>query len=265
MDAFVDERDYKLLEQDRYTFFVLRRVLGGSCQLVLSDHESLILCYTCEPYPVWIWTRDKAPLAVLERAYQLVSEHSLLRREQRFNLKYELAEHMIRRAAEDGGGLALYENMFAYDCPEPVPPAGKADGGLYRCRSDDAEELAGIIEAFANETGLDKKDRERYLQSARASIEAGRTCFWKNERGQTAACCKYVPNGDMASVGLVYTFPEQRRKHYAENLVYQVTLLAKGEGLTPMLYTNADYAASNACYRKLGYRLRGRLCAVAVV
>ena len=264
MDTFVDERDYKLLEQDRYTFFVLRRVLGGSCQLILSDHENLILCYTCAPYPVWIWTRDDASPAVLERAYELASEHGLLRKEQRFNLKYELAAYMIRRAAEDGLGLNLYENMFAYDCPNPVPPSEQADGGLHRCTPDDVEELAGIIEAFANETGLDKKDKAGYLKRARASIEAGRTFFWKTEGGRTAACCKYVPNGDMASVGLVYTFPEHRRKHGAENLVYRVTLLAKGEGLTPMLYTNADYAASNACYRKLGYELRGRLCSVAV-
>ena len=264
MDAFVDDRDYKLLEEDRYTFFVLRRILGRSCQLILSDHESLILCYSCEPYPVWIWTQDKASPTVLERAYQLVSKHSLLRREQRFNLKYELADHMIRRAAEDGIGLELYENMLAYDCPDPAPPEVIADGGLHRCTEADLEELAEIIEAFANETGLDKKDRARYRESAGAAIEAGRTFFWRNSQGETAACCKYVPNGDMASVGLVYTFPRHRRKHCAENLVYQVTLLAKGEGLTPMLYTNADYAASNACYRKLGYTPRGRLCSVAV-
>ena len=46
MDAFVDQRDYALLDQDRYTFFVLRRIIGGSCRLLLSDHENLIVCYT---------------------------------------------------------------------------------------------------------------------------------------------------------------------------------------------------------------------------
>ena len=81
MDRFVDERDLNLLEGDRYTFFVLRRVLGRSCQLILSDHENLILCYTCPPYPVWIWTADNAPPAVLERANELVAEHDLLRKE----------------------------------------------------------------------------------------------------------------------------------------------------------------------------------------
>ena len=30
-----------------------------------------------------------------------------------------------------------------------------------------------------------------------------------------------------------------------------------------MLYTDADYAASNACYEKIGYVLRGKLCTIA--
>ena len=32
-----------------------------------------------------------------------------------------------------------------------------------------------------------------------------------------------------------------------------------------MLYTDAGYAASNACYERIGYVLRGRLCTVAKV
>ena len=32
-----------------------------------------------------------------------------------------------------------------------------------------------------------------------------------------------------------------------------------------MLYTDADYAASNACYEKIGYILRGKLCTVTVI
>ena len=59
---------------------------------------------------------------------------------------------------------------------------------------------------------------------------------------------------------LLYTKPEERRKHYALHLVYQVTRKAKDMGLTPMLYTDAEYPASNACYQKIGYALRGALC-----
>ena len=36
-------------------------------------------------------------------------------------------------------------------------------------------------------------------------------------------------------------------------------------GYTPMLYTNADYTASNACYSKIGYVLRGKLCTISLL
>jgi len=82
-------------------------------------------------------------------------------------------------------------------------------------------------------------------------------------QGKSVVSCKFVPNGNMASVNLVFTRPEFRRKHYAENLVYQVTKLAIEEGYVPMLYTDADYSASNACYEKIGYVLRGKLCTIS--
>ena len=40
MDKFVDERDFKLIDQNRYTFFVLRRILGGPCKLILLKVDS---------------------------------------------------------------------------------------------------------------------------------------------------------------------------------------------------------------------------------
>ena len=86
--------------------------------------------------------------------------------------------------------------------------------------------------------------------------------LWKDEKGRSVASCKYAPAGDMASINLVFTRPEYRRKHYAENLVYQVTMKVKEAGYVPMLYTDADYTASNACYEKIGYVLRGKLCTI---
>lgn len=47
-------------------------------------------------------------------------------------------------------------------------------------------------------------------------------------------------------------------------MVYQVTRRVSEMGYMPMLYTNADYLASNACYEKIGYTLRGKLCTVAI-
>ena len=260
MDNFVDERDYKLLEKDKYTFFVLSRILGGKCELLLTDHERLIVCFSCSPFPVWIWTADGANEDDKERAYQLVVEHSLLDGEHRFNLKYDLAHYFIKRAADDNKKLSISTNMYAYDCPKLVKPSVIADGAIHHCNSDDVDELINVLDLFHSETGIDQTDRNSYRLQAEEHINAGNTYFWKDSQGNNIASCKFTPNGNLASIGLVFTRPEFRRKHYAENLVYQVTKLVMDAGYIPMLYTDADYTASNACYVKIGYILKGKLC-----
>ena len=94
-------------------------------------------------------------------------------------------------------------------------------------------------------------------------IKAGGLYFWKDGKGQNVASCNFAPNGSLAAIQLVFTRPECRRKHYAENLVYRVTEIAMAAGYTPMLYTDADYIASNACYEKIGYVLQGKLCTLS--
>ena len=122
MDSFVDERDLKLLEKDRCTFFVLSRILGFKCDLILTDHKRLIICHSCQPYPVWIWTADDASEDELEKAYLLMDENSFLDGNHTINLKYQAAEYFIRRAAKAGKKLSITTNLLAYECPQPVPP-----------------------------------------------------------------------------------------------------------------------------------------------
>ncbi len=262
MDNFVDERDYKLLENDKYTFFVLSRIMGGNCELLLTDHERLIVCFSCSPFPVWIWTADGADEDDMERAYQLAKNHSLLDGEHRFNLKYDLAHYFIKRAAVDNKKLSISTNMYAYDCRKLIMPTVIADGSIHHCTDDDVDELVNFLDSFHKELEIDQTDRGNYRLQAEAHINTGNMYFWKDSQGNNVASSKFTPNGNMASIGLVFTRPEFRRKHYAENLVYHVTKLAMDAGYAPMLYTDADYSASNACYTKIGYVLKGKLCMI---
>lgn len=262
MDNFVDERDFEILSDDKYTFFVLHRIIRGKCELLLTDHERLIVCFTCAPFPIWIWTPDNASETEMERAYKIALEHNLINGKHRINMKYELADYFTKRAGEDGKQLTIFTNMFAYDCLEPIKPTKICDGSIYQCKTEDTEELVEIMDLFHNEIGIDKQDKDGYRLEAKHFINTGKMFFWKNELGKIVASCKYAPEGGLASINLVFTYPKFRRMHYAENLVYEVTQRAKHDGLIPMLYTDADYTASNACYEKIGYVLRGKLCTI---
>lgn len=263
LDRHADDRDFKLLENDRYTFAVLSRILPGPCSVTLTDHERFILCHSTAPYPVWLWTPDDLSEAEKQHAWEVANDACPLAEGYSYNLKYDLADYFITKAREQGDSLRITTNMFAYDCPAPITPARPAEGHLYRCTEKDTEAAAGMILAFHESVGDTRFDLATCRQIAANHI-AGHFYFWKNAEGETVACCSFHPNGDLGSVGSVYTVPAHRRKHYAQQMVYEVTRIVADSGLTPMLYTDADYTASNACYEKIGYVLRGKLCTIKV-
>jgi hypothetical protein len=200
----------------------------------------------------------------MENAYKLSDEHEFLDGNHGINMKYELAEYFMKRAAGEGKKLSILKNMFAYDCPKLVDEATltKVDGELHLCTMADLEELTNFKESFHTELHLDIQDRDAYREASKALIEDGHVYLWKNADSQFIASCDFRVSNNMASLGLVFTRKEFRRRHYAENLVYQVTKEAAKQGYLPTLYTDADYVASNACYSKIGYILRGKLCTI---
>lgn len=262
MDNFVDERDFELLALDKYTFSVLSRIIRGECEIRLTDHERMIICFTGQPYPVWIWTPDGASEDEFERAYQLAKELNVMDGEHRFNIKYELAEYFMDRAKKDGLDLKITTNLFAYDCPSPIAPSSVVDGKIHQCTKEDFDIMVDFFDMFHEAVGIDKESRETYRTYAENDIGKGSLYVWETEDGEYASSCNWHPVQDMASIGLVYTRDEYRRRHYAEHLVFQVTKIAQEAGYLPMLYTDADYVASNACYEKIGYILRGKLCTI---
>ena len=264
MDNYADERDYKILEDDKYTFFMLRRIIAEECKLLLTDHKRLLICHSNDPFPVWIWTADDVTEEEKSKAYALIKENDLLTEGHTFNMKYDLSDYLIQRASEDAKTLSISTNMFAYDCPNPLEPHIRADGELHRCVAEDIDDLIDFMDLFHKETGIDQEGLEAYRKKGEEAIRRGNHFFWRNAEGKNVSVCSLRPNGTLVSVGLVYTREEHRRKHYAQNLVYQVTKMAKDAGYDPMLYTDADYVASNACYEKIGYILRGKLCSIGI-
>lgn len=265
MDPFVTEHDFALLARERCVFSVLDSILRGPCAIVRSDHKSLILCHSTPPYPVWIWTRDALTEAEREAAWRLTEACCPLSAGYRLMMKYELADCFLERSREDGLRVGISRQLFAYDCPLPRKPERGADGGPYLCLPEDAAEAALLLSRFYAEIGEHCPPEAAVLEKTRQKIDGHALFFWKDAAGKTVACSGWRHNQGLATITDVYTLPEARRRHYAQNLVYALTGQARDAGFLPTLYTNANYAASNACYQKIGYVLRGKLCTLSLL
>ena len=254
--------DAELLKDDEYTFSVVIRSLGDPCTLTVTDGESFIIMYTVSPYPVWVWTKEGIDEETKRTVWNLCREDFPAEDGFKFNLKYEMAEYFIEQGRAEDLDLGISINMLAYDCPTPRAPERPAPGELYEATDSDLETVVDFMEQFHSELNVDVESRDSYREKAKEILNRQGMFFWKDAGGEFAAMCSFRASGDKASVNEVYTLPSKRRKGFAENLVFAITKKIRDLGLMPLLYTDADYAASNACYIKIGYRERGSICTV---
>ena len=158
--------------------------------------------------------------------------------------------------------VKTYLQMMAYDCPFVIEPEKKTDGGIFTITPDTVEELMPLYEGFWKEENEPEQTHEECVAHVLDQLDIRPFFVWKNGEGVVVACCNYRLNQGLGSIGFVYTRPEYRRRHYAQNMVYQTAKKLSDMGYMPMLYTDENYPASNACYQKIGFTLRGRLCTI---
>ena len=252
--------DTSFLKVDEFTFSVLIRILKGVCTLTITDEKRIVVCYSTSPYPVWVWLPDDATKEEMEQAYLLVKE-TFGFDAYRFVMKYILADYFIKRAEEDGTALDIDSTMLTYCCPVPVLPQKTVPGFMEVPDEEDIPATAEFLKHFHQALNADRESDEGYLEKAKDYISQRHFFYW-NDGNERVACCSYICSDEQCSIGNVYTLPAQRCKGYAANLIYSVSKRIIDSGYLPVLYTDADYIASNTCYTGVGFIPKGRLCSI---
>ena len=251
----------QLLRGEAITFSVLIQILQGECTDIFTDHENVIVCYSCHPWPVWAWCRDAECEENVMEIARCLKEHYPLEQGYEINLRYELLEALKKQdgyfqSAKRKLGLLSYRldqiETLEYPCGGTM--------GLVR-----EEEISSLVEVW-QDMHLEMEGRMLTLEHCRDSIqrraEEKRLYAWRGCDGKILALTARNDMGQYSKITSVYTLPKHRRNGYALNLVHGVTETILADGLIPILYTDADYEASNECYRKIGYRLVGRLISI---
>lgn len=249
-----------LMEADAITYSVLYKILTGVCTDIYTDGEGIVIAYSAPPYPIWVWCREESSRAVAEVCRCLKANFPL---EQGYVI---ILSDSLRQALADldDGFAGAEEKMgllsYRLDALAEVPPA--CDGTMQLVGQEEIEAL--IPHWIAMRVEMEGKTITEDHARTTMTRMAGEKCLfaWKNDAGETVALCARGDQPPYSKVTSVYTLPEHRRRGYCQNLVYAVTKRMLRDGFIPILYTDADYAASNACYQKIGYRQIGRLTSI---
>ena len=250
-----------MLAGEEITFSVLAKIVQGECRDIFTDHETVLICYSTPPFPVWVWCRDVTCREDVRKAAQCLKEHFPVQQDFSYNLSYDLWDALKREDpcfchTSRKMGLRSHRLDAIQQIHHPC------DGYVSRLRE---EEIAGLIPVWHDmhyEMEGHDLPAERCEATIRRMIEAKSLYVWRNCAGEIAALTGRGDSAPYAKITSVYTLPRFRRRGYAINLVHYVTQTILDDGLIPILYTNADYVASNDCYRKIGYREVGNLCCV---
>ena len=249
-----------LLEKDAITYSVLISILKRPCTKTYTNHENIIICYSCAPYPVWVWY-DGNKKDELESIADCLKTNFPIEEGYHYNLEVELFEDLQE---VDDYFKDIHETMglFSYKLRRIRPFLKKCEGELSIPQLEDLELLASYWQDSVKEMEEFEFTYDQCLGTVLKIIEDGTLHIWVDDREKIVALCDCINVGIFSKISGVYTLPEERRKGYALNLVKEVTQKVLDEDLIPILYTNSNYEASNACYKKIGYKVEGRLCTV---
>ena len=250
-----------LPERDAITFNVLKGILRERCAATFTDHKNIVICWSRMPFPVWIWLRDPTDDTAVEQAARCLRQCFPLEHGHSWNLEHALLERLRQKDPYFAGArikMTLLSHQLDRE-PAPCPPCA---GSMEVASPALIEPLTVLWHDLCLEMeGIDHepdycRERVQQLMAAKGLL------LWRTPEGEIAGLAGRVGRIPFSRITGVYTLPQYRRQGVARNLVTSLAASIQADGLTPILYTDGSYAPSNACYRKIGFRVVGQLCTV---
>ena len=255
-------QDSSLLQNDdAITFSVLATILQGTCTHIYTNHESIIICYSMPPYPVWIWCKDVSNREDVQKVAECLKNEFPLEAGYTYNISYELL-YAIKEADNYFTKSEIKTNMLSYRLDTIREIAYPCAGKRSLIGEPDKETAIKLWHDLSFEMLGHDHSEEFCRKKIEHHIEKQTLHCWRNDAGEIVALTDRGDNEEYSKIGAVYTLPKHRRKGYAINLVHAVSGDIIKDGLVPVLYTDADYGASNSCYKKIGFEQVGSLCTV---
>lgn len=263
IDKFIhykNKSNFQLVEiiDDSITYSVLKKILQVKCTDIYTNNESFIICYSNYPYPIWIWCKD------LTNDDDILLISNILKNDYISKGKYSfiMNEELLKKLKDIDNSfskLTYKMDLLSYKLTDINQITNNCDGFMIKATIDDVDYLAEINKDAHYEMENLEFSLEECKKKVIELINNDNLYVWKNKDDEIVATINKSIDGIYVKIGLVYTVPKHRRKGYAINVVYSISKELLESNLTPILYTDGGYEASNECYKKIGYKQVGKL------
>ena len=257
------ERNSKIFESPAYKkdenrFYNIKVNFPSEELRLYSDEESYVIARGSEKYPTWIWTADDITTEQMAKAAKTLATEFLSLERNKMTAKRAFYEYLVANKFPYLNTGDYFE-MGTLECHTLKVPH-KCDGQMEKATPADLETLAHYFYLSCLEMdGVDSITLERAFEKSKERFASGTFFLWRNEEGKVVCQATYQITGKQAKITSVYTPKEERKKAYATNLIHDMSKLLLDMGVTPLLYTDYNYPASNTAYINAGYENTGIL------
>ena len=240
------------------TFAVLKKILHYNCTDIFTNGQTFVICYSNAPYPIWVWCKQPYDASDIQTIADVLKFEYLDKGDYRFIISEDLLEE-IAKIHHVFAKMRENMSLFAYELRQINTINHKCNGRMRRPKEAEIDKLATHYHNASIEMEGHDFTIEHCKNTIAGYMQNDELFVWVDDDDKIVATVNKIVDGNYAKIGFVYTLPTHRRKGYAINLVHTVSQMLLNDGLTPILYTNGGYVASNECYKKIGYQQVGKL------
>lgn len=237
--------------KDKNAFHIISLNLSSADLLLYSDEKSYIICRGALDKPIWVWTSDNIDKKTMNEIVDILIEKYLLTEKSSLTTKKKFYEYL--KEIEFPYLCSDYFEMGALECHHVTPPR-ECDGYAIKATMNDLNVIAKYW--YYNCLEMNPELNMTLYQAsedAKEMINSGNLYVWKNDEHNIVCMVQYKIVNTQARLLHVYTPKNKRCKGYAANLIYEITEKLLNMNLTPVLYTDYNYPASNKAYQNVGY------------
>ena len=233
--------------KDKYKYFIAYKILSDEIHKIYSNINNYIIMKTNNHSHVWIWTDDNISFDDAKEIIETVK--TKFDKEIVLTVKKEFYDLLKNNNVETKNEF----EMGALHCEEAIIPK-KSIGYMEKATKEDIKIIKTFLKDEMLETDdlkiTDKQAEEDSLQM----INNKHLYVYKNFKNKIVSMANFDVIGDMAKINHVYTDVKERNKGYCAGLIYGISNMLLANGITPMLYTDYNYAPSNKSYKNVGYK-----------